>query len=101
MDKRFNFAAETDLKNREKPAMLESVKRKTPTFAELKREKVESRRRDLERIRRGEATPAEIQRENALFSFEEAQSYRITNLPQVIEAIGKMRLRRRKRRNTK
>ena len=77
------------MKNRKKLAMLESVKRKTPTFAELKREKVESRRRDLERIRRGEATPAEIQRENALFSFEEAQSYRITNLAQVIDAICK------------
>ena len=66
-----------------------AMNRKRLTVAQIKRIKAKSRVNDLARIRKGSATPDQIQSENALFSPEEAQSYRITNLAQVIDGICK------------
>lgn len=54
------------------------------TYAQWKREKEALRMRDYERIARGEATPAQIQRENSIFTNAEVRRMKLLNRKQVL-----------------
>jgi hypothetical protein len=57
-------------------------KPRSSPFEVLKRAEETARLRDLERIRRKEATPEEIQRENSPFTQAQMETFRIINLEQ-------------------
>jgi len=70
-----------------------NTREKTISFDEIRKIKARDRKRDWDRIARGEVTPEEVQKENSIF--EDAADYVFLNISDVAKAIRR-RLRHSK-----
>jgi len=62
---------------------------KTVTYDEIRHMKAVDRKRDWDRLARGEVTPMQLQEENSIFSLEAFRKAKIVDFPAAIKRIAR------------